>query len=121
MNLGFSRGDDPDAVRENYRRICRAMGIAAEDVVQSDQQHHTHLYEAGPDDRGRGVLREKVIRDVDGLLTDHPRVALCTLYSDCVPLLFVDPFRKVVAASHSGWKGTAARIGAVTVERMTQS
>ena len=121
MNLGFSRGDDPDAVRENYRRICRAMGIAAEDVVQSDQQHHTHLYEAGPDDRGRGVLREKVICDVDGLLTDHPRVALCTLYADCVPLLFVDPVRKVVAASHSGWKGTAARIGAVTVERMTQS
>lgn len=121
MNLGFSRGDDPAAVRENYRRICRAMGMDADDVVQSDQQHHTHLYEAGPDDRGRGITREKIIRDVDGLLTNHPRVVLCTLYADCVPLLFVDPIRRVAASSHSGWKGTAARMGAVTVERMVSA
>ena len=31
---------------------------------------------------------------------------------------FVDPVRRVVGTSHSGWKGTVAQIGAVTVERM---
>ena len=118
MNLGFSRGDDPAHVRENYRRVCAAMGMDYVNVVQSDQQHHTHLYQAGPEDRGRGVTRDKVIHDVDGLLTDRRQVVLCTLYADCVPLFFVDPVRRVIAASHSGWKGTAARIGAVTVERM---
>ncbi|MCI8553451.1 MAG: peptidoglycan editing factor PgeF [Clostridiales bacterium] len=119
MNLGFSRGDDPERVRENYRRICAAMGMDYRQVVQSDQQHHTRLYQAGPEDRGRGIIYKKQIDDVDGLLTDHPHVVLCTLYADCVPLFFVDPIRQVVAASHSGWKGTAARIGSVTVERMT--
>lgn len=118
MNLGFSRGDDPAHVRENYRRVCAAMGMDYVNVVQSDQQHHTHLYQAGPEDRGRGVTRDKVIHDVDGLLTDRRQVVLCTLYADCVPLFFVDPVCRVIAASHSGWKGTVARIGAVTVERM---
>ena len=61
MNLGFSRGDDPAHVRENYRRVCAAMGMDYVNVVQSDQQHHTHLYQAGPEDRGRGVTRDKVI------------------------------------------------------------
>ena len=68
-----------------------------------------------------GITREKKIHDVDGLLTNHPRVILCTLYADCVPLLFVDPIRRVVASSHSGWKGTVARMGAVTVERMVSA
>lgn len=36
------------------------------------------------------------------------------------PLFFVDPVRKVVATSHAGWKGTAARIGRITVDRMAR-
>ena len=27
MNLSYSRGDDPDAVTENYHRIARAIGF----------------------------------------------------------------------------------------------
>lgn len=41
-----------------------------------------------------------------------------TFYADCVPLLFLDPVKKVVASSHSGWRGTVNRMGQVTVEKM---
>ena len=27
LNLGSNRGDDPEAVRENYRRVCALMGV----------------------------------------------------------------------------------------------
>ena len=118
MNLSFTRGDDPEAVRENFRRFSDAVGVDPESVVVSAQEHHTVLYNATAADRGRGVTRERGYVDIDGLLTDEPGVALCTQYADCVPLFFVDPVRRVVATSHSGWKGTAARIGAVTIERM---
>ncbi len=41
-------------------------------------------------------------------------------YADCVPLYFVDPVRKAIGLSHSGWRGTVGRIGQITVEKMTQ-
>lgn len=118
MNLSFTRGDDPAAVRENFRRFCTAAGMDDRQVVISAQEHHVQIRNVTADDRGRGVDRERGYTDIDGLLTDEPGVVLCTQYADCVPLLFVDPVKRVVGTSHSGWKGTVARIGAVTVERM---
>ncbi|MCL2558068.1 MAG: polyphenol oxidase family protein, partial [Treponema sp.] len=61
---------------------------------------------------------ENVEDDVDGLMTDKPGVVLATFYADCVPLLFCDPARRVVATSHSGWKGCAGNMAARTVARM---
>lgn len=118
MNLSFTRGDCPSHVSENFRRFCAAIGVDACNVVISAQQHNTRIYNAAESDRGRGVTRERVYTDIDGLITDRPDVVLCTQYADCVPLFFVDPVRRVVATSHAGWKGTAARIAAVTVDRM---
>lgn len=118
MNLSFTRGDDDDAVRENFARFCRAIGTDSNNVVISAQEHHTTLYNATASDCGRGITRERGYTDIDGLLTNEAGVVLCTQYADCVPLFFVDPVRRVVATSHSGWKGTVARIGEVTVQRM---
>ena len=44
-----------------------------------------------------------------------------TSYADCVPLYFVDPVRKVIGLSHSGWRGTVGKIGKHTVELMQET
>lgn len=118
MNLSFSRGDEETAVRENFRLFCTAVGVRDENVVVSAQTHSIRLYNATAADRGRGITRPRGYTDVDGLLTDEPDVVLCTQFADCVPLFFADPVRRVVAASHAGWRGTAAGIGGETVRRM---
>ena len=118
MNLSFTRGDEDERVRENFRRLCGAIGVPAQQTVVSAQEHHTNLHVCTEADCGRGVTRERGYADIDGLLTDRAGVVLCTQYADCVPLFFVDPVRRAVATSHAGWRGTVARIGAVTVERM---
>jgi YfiH family protein len=118
MNLSFTRGDNEEHVRENFSRFCAAIGTNSDQVVISAQEHHTAIYNATAADRGRGITRERGYTDIDGLLTDEPGVVLCTQYADCVPLFFVDPVRRVVGTSHSGWKGTVARIGEVSVDRM---
>lgn len=117
MNLSYTRGDEKAAVDENFVRICAAMGVSAADAVLSAQEHHTTLKNVTAADRGIGLFRPP-LADVDGLLTDEPQVVLCTQYADCVPLLFADPVRHVVATSHAGWRGTVAEIGRLTVERM---
>lgn len=118
MNLSFSRGDAREAVMENFNKFCGAIGVDPSDVVISAQKHNTAIYNATEHDRGRGITRRLGYTDIDGLVTDKPGVALCTQYADCVPLFFADPVKRVVATSHAGWKGTAARIAALTVERM---
>lgn len=118
MNLSFTRGDDEAAVRENFRRFFAVIGAVPEQGVISAQTHTANVRAVGHADCGSGVTRPRTYTDVDGLMTDEAGVVLCTQYADCVPLLFADPVRRVVATAHSGWRGTVQRIGAVTVERM---
>lgn len=118
MNLSFTRGDDPEAVMENYRRIGHALGISPEQVVCSDQTHTVNVRKVGRDDCGNGITKPKPYRDVDGLITDEAQVALATFYADCVPLYLVDPEKKAIGLAHSGWRGTVGKIGKATVEAM---
>ena len=39
LNLNFSRGDDPEKVVENFRRIGEVLGFTPEDVVNARQTH----------------------------------------------------------------------------------
>lgn len=119
MNMSFGRGDEIEAVKENYRRICEAVGISTSELVLSCQTHTDNVIGVTKEDCTTGFDKPS-FSDVDGLITDCEGVALVTQYADCTPLLFCDPVRRVVANSHSGWRGTAKMIGAVTVEKMVK-
>ncbi len=111
MNLSYSNGDDKEAVDENFKRICSCIDISTESVVRSHQTHTVNIVNI----TSAGQI---VPEGTDGLITDKEGITLCSSYADCVPLLFYDPKKRVVASSHSGWKGTAGEIGRLTVERM---
>lgn len=117
MNLSFTRGDREENVRENFRRIADAIGFREEQLVFSAQVHETKIRKVTAANRGEGITKETA-PGIDGLATDEADVPLYTSYADCVPLLFYDPQKKVVAMAHSGWRGTAARIGAKMVHFM---
>ena len=121
LNLSFTRGDDPECVRENFSRMGRAMGFDPEALVLSHQTHTTNVRLVTREDRGRGYTKLPGYTDVDGLITDVPGLVLATFYADCVPLFFVDPVHRAIGLSHSGWKGTVHRMGAVTLQRMREA
>lgn len=121
MNLSFTRGDREEAVRENYKRMAAAAGFDVEDIVTSDQTHTANVRLITEEDRGNGITKPRPYTDVDGMITNVPGLILATFYADCVPLYFVDPVHRAIGLSHSGWRGTVAKIGAVTVERMKEA
>ena len=121
MNLSYTRGDEREAVDENFRRIADCLGSSAADMVCSDQTHTDHIRVVSAKDRGKGVVRPKDYRDVDGLITQERGIVLCTFFADCVPLFFVDPVRGAIGLSHSGWRGTVRKIGKKTVEEMKKA
>ncbi len=121
MNLSFTRGDDPEKVRENFRRMGAAVGFDENKLVFSHQTHTCNVRVADRGDQGKGYTRERDYTDVDGLVTNVPGLVLTTFYADCVPLFFLDPVRRAVGLSHSGWRGTVGNIGAETVRRMREA
>ena len=120
MNLSFSRGDRESAVRENYRKLSEAMGFQDCDIVTSDQTHTTNVRVVTEGDRGCGITRPRTYSEVDGLITNVKGLVLATFYADCVPLYFVDPVHQAIGLSHSGWRGTVGKMGAVTVKKMKE-
>ncbi len=121
MNLSFTRGDAEEDVRENYRRLGESLGIDMNQAVLSHQVHKTDIHIVTEEDKGRGLFPEKSpLFEIDGLMTDLRGIPLVTFFADCVPLMFYDPVKRVIAASHSGWKGTVGRIGEKTVAMMEQ-
>lgn len=121
MNFSFTRGDDPDAVRENYRRMADALGVEMEKMILTWQTHTTNIRVVTPEDMGKGVVKDRDYRDVDGLVTNIPGVTLVTFFADCVPLYFLDQKNRAIGLSHSGWRGTVKRMGQKTLETMRQA
>ncbi|MGN0202935.1 MAG: peptidoglycan editing factor PgeF [Coprococcus sp.] len=120
MNLNFKRGDDPEDVMENYRRMAGALDVRVEDMVLSDQTHTTNVRVVTEEDRGKGIVKPQDYTDVDGMITNVPGIVLVTSYADCVPLYFVDPVKRAIGLSHSGWKGTVGHMGRKTVALMQE-
>ena len=121
MNLSYARGDRKEAVDENFRRIAEIMGRGIQDFVLSDQTHTTNVRKATEEDRGKGIVYQKDYCGVDGLITNEKHIVLATFYADCVPLFLVDKKHRAIGLSHSGWKGTAGRMGEHTLLAMREA
>lgn len=121
MNFTFTKGDNPVHVMENYRRMADVLGVDVSKMALSWQTHTTNVRKVTAADAGAGIVRERDYLDVDGLITDVPGITLVTFYADCVPLYVVDPVKRAIGLSHSGWRGTVGRIGRATVEAMSRA
>lgn len=116
LNLGFAVGDLRDRVEENHRRLAVVAGAALEALHTVKQVHGDRVVEVGAGE-GTGTLRPPE-GEADALWTERPEHWVAVGTADCVPVLLVDPEGRRVAAVHSGWRGTEARIVARTVESL---
>lgn len=117
LNLGSTRGDEPECVRENYRRFCAAIGADVSRVVMTKQVHGTVIRTVTPADV-KADLCDSEGCECDGLITDIPGLALTIFSADCIPVLLYDPVKKVIAAVHAGWRGTAGDIAGKAARQM---
>jgi len=117
LNLGTHRGDDPENVAENYRRLGALLGFETADVVAARQIHSDTVCHVTQAHRG-GCLTEGASPVCDALITNTPGLALVVFTADCTPILFHDPVTGAVGAAHAGWRGTAAGIAEKIVRAM---
>ena len=118
LNLSFTRGDDEEAVKENFRRTAEALDTLYDNFVFGEQTHTTNVRKVTKKDAGKGLVIPRDYHDTDGLITNEPGLVLSAFFADCVPLYFVDPVKRAIGMSHSGWRGTVGRMGKKTIEAM---
>lgn len=82
-------------------------------VVTGHQVHGTKIAVVKDPMTGREELE-----GYDALITDVPGCAIGIRTADCIPVLLYDQRKRVVAAVHSGWKGTLNRISQKVIFRM---
>ena len=82
------------------------------------EAHQVHGFRVAMVDRP-GKSKEE-LNGYDALMTALPGVAVGVHTADCVPILIYNAQRRVVAAVHSGWKGTIQRISQKVLFEMKQ-
>ena len=121
MNFKEDGADTNENIRENYRRIAKALGCEVEKMVRSQLCHGVRVHEVTKEDFGVGVLAKSTLLDYDGLITDEPGVTLVATFADCVPLYFIDEAHKAIGLAHSGWRGTVDRIAVHMLDAMQKT
>lgn len=101
-------GSLPDIRSRERDFLSELTGIEGSDIVFLNQVHADGII----------VMRERprnetlVIGDADAIVTGIPGLCAVIRTADCVPVFLYHPAKKILAAVHSGWKGTLLRISA---------
>jgi len=121
LNLSPFTGDDELSFAENQHILCTQVGIDPECMIIPFQTHGSEIREI---DKAFFELstedRRAYLNGVDAVVTRLPGIFVGVTTADCVPLLFFDPAKQVVAAAHAGWRGTCTGIVEKTISFMIE-
>ncbi len=114
--LGFSFGEtnlfDKTTVKEHRRILANQLGIDISDFVYLNQKHSDTVI----------VFVDKFETLIgDALITNVRGKVLVVKIADCGGVLIYDKKKEVVAAIHSGWRGSYKRIVRKTVSKMRET
>ncbi len=115
FNICHYTGDDPQHIELCRKSICRFLGIDSDRLIIPRQTHSTNIavIDSIPFDNDNLI-------DVDALITPLKNVALAINTADCLPIILAEDDAGIIAALHSGWRGTIGNIAGKTVNRMRQ-
>ncbi|EKQ53735.1 MULTISPECIES: peptidoglycan editing factor PgeF [unclassified Clostridium] len=104
----FNRGTEEgvkeiDSLKEEFNAV---------DIVYLKQIHSDKVLKYTCDDTN--------VKDQEGdaLITNEKNTIIGVFTADCVPIILIDEKNEVIAAIHSGWRGTYESITLKTIERM---
>ncbi len=119
LNVGPGSKDNPQSVQKNRLSCLNELSGEIEPDYNPElftvHQHHSATVvtleaESTPD------ACQKI--KADGIVTAGLNQAIGILTADCVPVLFADPYARVIGAAHAGWRGAHGGVLQETVRNM---
>lgn len=112
LNLSFKEGDEEFRVLANWDKLATAFDIPLENFLVLNQVHGDKIFIIQPQGE---YLTDKEPLNYDAIVTNRANLAICIKTADCAPVFLVDHVKKVIAAVHAGWRGSALGITAKVV------
>jgi polyphenol oxidase len=109
FNLSYSVDDDKKIVDSNRKLFFRKLGLN-ENLVSYQKQVH--------EDKISLVNSFGSCGESDALITTRKNLGLALSSADCPAIFIYDPVQQVIAAVHSGWKGTEKKILRKTIDKL---
>lgn len=118
LNFGTNCQDSETAILENYTDVLSLMKLTPERAVKTKQTHSDITLTIDSSFGGEGITKEQRFLEADGLITIEKDLAILIFFADCVPVLIADTKQKIIAAVHSGWKGTQKNIVGKAIQKL---
>lgn len=115
LNMDLRGGDKKEDVEKNREAAAGIFGFRKEALVTMNQVHGDSVLTVR--DKNQGCYESC---EADAIVTDQTGIPIGVLTADCLPMLFLDYGKNVIAAAHAGWKGTVKGIAEKTVLAMKE-
>lgn len=121
--LSFRRDPNVNEVIIDRAEFLQKLNLPINHSIFVCEQNHTdNIVVVDECDEGKGVFDQATrIPNTDAMITNRKGVNLVIYTADCAPVLIFDPINNVIAAVHSGWKGTVKQIANKTIQKMIEN
>jgi YfiH family protein len=115
--MSLKEGDNDANIGKNWDIVAAAFGIPRRNFFQVHQVHGDRILII--DDAESQTFDHQHL-NYDAVITNRPGLALCVKTADCVPVLMVDTEKRIVAAVHAGWRGSALNISGKVLRSLSE-
>jgi len=113
-NLAYNSNDLKESVDKNRQKLANKYNFDKNKLISMNQVHGNNV-----------VIVDKnspnIIDFCDGLITNSKGLILMVMVADCIPILFMDKEKMVIAAVHAGRNSTFLKISQIVVEKMIKN
>lgn len=113
-NLAFHVPCDKNEVENNRVNLMKKYGFDINNLVYMNQVHGNNVEIVDKNS-------PRLIDNCDGIITNEKELVLMVMVADCIPIIFMDRKKEVIAAVHAGRNSTFLRISEITVKKMVDN
>jgi len=110
-NMAYHVPDKKENVDQNRLNLSKKYNFDINKLISMNQVHGNNVE----------IVDENsplIIDNCDGIITNQKGLTLMVMVADCIPILFFDKFKGVIAAVHAGRNSTFQKISEVTALKM---
>lgn len=110
-NLAYHVPDTKENVDKNRKKLATKYDFDLHNLIYMNQVHGNNIEIVNKDS-------SRLIDNCDGIITNDKNLTLMVMVADCIPILFLDKTKGVIAAVHAGRNSTFGRIAELTALKM---
>lgn len=110
-NIAYHVPDTKENVDKNRIKLANKYNFDINDLIYMNQTHSANVHVVDK-------KSSRLIDNCDGIITKEKHLPLMVMVADCIPILFYDRVKGVIAAVHAGRNSTFQKIAEITALKM---